>query len=759
MKKIHLYLNKILDYILRRKTLVSIIFLLSVFLIKELGAYSAGDSITNYCNQMLEKHQVGVFFYFFSTIKAIFNSGSIEVIIITVFLIIIVSLLKYFEMTEKKNKTLNLIMITVFSIGLVSFLILLFSKNNTLKKEDKLILIDPLVSMKSISSDDELKPAISEHFYYKDRLTPKELDTTIYNKITKFYQEGKLEESKRLINNTFKLKKDSINDDGYLGYIVASYFALKKYDKAAKMVLNRNKNHKIWDHSLKLDLAKCIRFYSLQNGFVSGFSLIDTLKTLYTKHNIISKLWVVTPYEHLVDIENGKYDPNLLEKIDLISLNNIRFVLSNDSKDPYCSYANYIIGDYDKVLNCGLNNRLDDIIKYSQGYKIIDNMVKDIINNFSIEEGEYIYFNKYNYISKKVISSEKLNIAIKYFKDYIKLYPNGYHINDSLFWIAWIYSQKHQYKSSLKFLNQINYSNNEKNKSRVLKFKSSLYNFLDKTIIKEDINLTYKRLSNSKISNSNYLRSIFKKLDFKSQLNLAKSNKIDNYYLLNELSRIYYDGNLNNFIIWFELIRELKLNKYERKILSHYECEYKSLTIKFEEINYKKYLDRIKSSCSESSAYFTIKYLEKGLNHFKKTKAKESIIYKIVRILVNHNPSRVNEFLDIMKKEIPESNLLDDVYAETVFAYYISIQNEEKGELILNEMIDKYRDKQNNALDNALYWVVIYYFKKGYLNDIYNNSSARVKYRKYRKLFFDLYPNSLEDFSEEDVNEVFNYIF
>ncbi|MFD2824460.1 tol-pal system YbgF family protein [Lacinutrix iliipiscaria] len=766
MRKISIFLEKILDYILRRKTLISVLFILSSLLVRELTAYSAGDSISSYSDEMISSHQDGFWYYFFSTVKAIFNSGSIEVIIITTFLIIIISLLKFLEIKGKKIGSIHFGLIILFSLGLITFLLSIHFEPLTNNK--RIFLLDPLISMDNIKSDAGLVRDADLLFYYSENLQKSvDLDTTIYHKIINFYEDDNIEECKELITEAFDLDELPLNgldevtldEDEQVGYVVASHFALKQYDKAAQMVLKRNLNYKVWDQSLKLDLAKCIRYYSLQNGFIKGFDLVDSLLNKFPKNNIISKLWTVIPYEYLVDIELGKYNSRMRSELDQITYNNIEFILSNNPNEPFCGYGNYILGNFDDAISCNENVRIEDIIIYSMGYSLLDDFISRLEQQLESDEIPFFFSEWYEYISENTVTDEGLEKALSYFEKYVDIYKGAYHYNDSLFWIAWIQVQKHNFDKALSFLNRMECSEESgENSNRVLALKSLIYDYLSQDEIVTDVNNAYRKCNSHKLEKFVYLESVFENLDYESQISMAKSGQIDISFLFDRLGLAYRNEKPEIFFMWYELLKSISKSEYELEWLSLYTCEYEALKIDYENLSYQSYIDNLNRLCKDSSDFFHIKYLEIGLEHYKETIAQEKMIYLIIRKLVNFNPTRVEEFLKIAKEKIPNSTLLDDIYAETVFAFYISIENEEKGELILNEMINEFKHKENNALDNALYWVVLYYMKKGYLESWSINKSAREKFKKYKKLFFELYPNSTEDFSKEDAFDAFRYL-
>jgi len=122
--------DKVVDYLLRRKNINTILYILSVFAIKELAAISAGKDIVNLCNEILEKQSNTTATYLAHFLKIIFSDGSITVLITTILLIILFATLKYFEITESLNDNLRTSLLLISISLLVGWLFLLFKNNN-----------------------------------------------------------------------------------------------------------------------------------------------------------------------------------------------------------------------------------------------------------------------------------------------------------------------------------------------------------------------------------------------------------------------------------------------------------------------------------------------------------------------------------------------------------------------------------------------------------------------------------------------------
>lgn len=190
----------------------------------------------------------------------------------------------------------------------------------------------------------------------------------VLKEIITLYEGNEIEKSKKLIEKHFAKKLKDY--DEFLGYVVTCYFYTESYIKAAETVLIRNKTHKSWDYSLKLDLAKCIRYYTFSTTLNEGINLVDSLKFKF-RDPLISYLWTSIPYEIMVQIEDGiHYISNIEYCITPELKNNLTYLIKRYPRDPFIYYGYYIFGDYLKSLSVK-NNRIRDLSLFGHGYSVV----------------------------------------------------------------------------------------------------------------------------------------------------------------------------------------------------------------------------------------------------------------------------------------------------------------------------------------------------------------------------------------------------
>jgi tetratricopeptide (TPR) repeat protein len=91
------------------------------------------------------------------------------------------------------------------------------------------------------------------------------------------------------------------------------------------------------------------------------------------------------------------------------------------------------------------------------------------------------------------------------------------------------------------------------------------------------------------------------------------------------------------------------------------------------------------------------------------------LLYRKVRLMAVYKPEAIQEPIAAMEKEFPGSKLLDDVYAEQLFAQGVTLQNVKDAEATFKLLIQRYPN--GNAMDNAYSWMGILYRCAGRKDD------------------------------------------
>jgi len=73
---IKIFWDKFTDYIFRKKTLTSTLFIVVVFILKELAAISNGQEIEEFCHNLKSKNPDNLIYYIAIFIDLLFGKGS-----------------------------------------------------------------------------------------------------------------------------------------------------------------------------------------------------------------------------------------------------------------------------------------------------------------------------------------------------------------------------------------------------------------------------------------------------------------------------------------------------------------------------------------------------------------------------------------------------------------------------------------------------------------------------------------------------------
>ncbi len=143
MKNKNSILNTIVEFILRKKTLNAILFVIVGFLISELAAYSQGDEIRDACDKILEGTDNSFLIICMSIIRIFFTDGSMA-IIVSAFLVLIPFLfLKFVELTDNKDnfkvQFIAFCGVLLFCVWGILFILSKFS----FEEDNSLIFFDP----------------------------------------------------------------------------------------------------------------------------------------------------------------------------------------------------------------------------------------------------------------------------------------------------------------------------------------------------------------------------------------------------------------------------------------------------------------------------------------------------------------------------------------------------------------------------------------------------------------------------------------
>lgn len=546
----------------------------------------------------------------------------------------------------------------------------------------------------------------------------KNFDKGLRGKIVKLYESGRKEEAYLLLPMAFNFynhEKLRNNEDEKLGLIVASYFATGEFDQAAIHVLERDKSRRSWDHSLKLDLAKCLRNYCLTHSFIEGIDFVDSLFEAYNSE-IISPYWLTIPYKVVYNIEMGYHSSSDISyEIGEEETRNIQYLLKEKPFDTYCSYGYYVLGDYNSAINCNKESRILDLIYLATGEDLLYDLYARLDLEFDANFGQPIK-------DKTLIALA--NQSAYYFKEYLAKFPKADSADDCLYYLALIYANLGDYTKAIVTLDQIDYFGDGYSTTDKYELKEKLFKYVPKEALYENLREDLAKATKVKkieYDKQLYLISALKSLTVEERINLI-SEAVDTssaYLLLRHIKSLLDEGNLEEGLAVYDLAN-LKMGRRFKALIAG-KNDAQELADLFDALkvcenlnisNYpKKYLTAILTLKNKlRKRGLALHYIDRVLEDVPKFRNKgfaiDYLFYLKLRILVVDSPAEAEELIAYFLSAYPDSEFSDDFLAEQIYINLYEDYELPRAEENLTLLLDNY--PEGNAVDNALNWISTY---------------------------------------------------
>lgn len=317
-------LSSIIDWILKRKTLRTTLYILILFLVRELAAISKGESIVRIVNKNRSRFEDDSYVQnIFDLIEIFFADGSIPIVFVTVAVILLIIYIIWLNPDSKSPKRINqYLSLTV----LICFSAILFWSLFNLKN---------FIENDKGNEDKESKIAIVEEL---------------------------------LENEIYKIKTNSGSHENFQGsyenYVRVSNSKLDKFLKAARIEIDNDVNH------------TSLIFVMAEAGYGKSYFLKDMIKQEFPDLQYITigarkKLIENNQLKGSVADELG-FEPSITEDLVVVDDNGDRTVLGqlfdyNPDLLEILKYYNasdsdiIIIDDIDEISERTIQKYIDDI--------------------------------------------------------------------------------------------------------------------------------------------------------------------------------------------------------------------------------------------------------------------------------------------------------------------------------------------------------------------------------------------------------------
>ncbi|NTW53220.1 MAG: hypothetical protein HGB15_00295 [Chlorobaculum sp.] len=612
--------------------------------------------------------------------------------------------------------------------------------------------------------------SIEDNTEYNSIISSIKIDSALAE-ITNAFEKGDETLAKEKAEARFGEK--NLDYDKYLGYVVAAYFGQRKFDKAAETVLIRNKSRTAWNYELKIDLAKCIRFYTLDHTLNEGVELVASLLKKY-KDPLLSYMWTCIPLEVLEWIENGVYCSDINNTINgnLKFKKEVKYITQKYPQDPFVYYGYFLLGDFDKALKVN-DNRIENLCLYAYGFQ----KVKDIQRKMNMlgykDSANHSLASQDKYFPYKNFSSD-VNTGIKYFMQYVQKYSKEDQADDAAFWLGWLHAMSGRYKDSIGWLNygftvgngDYDYINKEFRGDLSQKRAIGFDNVQSLTKIPKR-NQVSDEIDYSGGDDEGYIDDVyFGYYNHCTRSDLLKEIKKSASDITRLYSYLYYLADKGQVEKATDLYVDIKnCDKNFRNIIKNDYDNIFSENVKINNINtpIKTIVSTILKNKNEKkdNIWLRRRVALSQINSVLKNRLlskseQEYLLYLKTRILVITDPSSVNSMVNYFISKYPKSDLVDDMIAEGIYTDLHILKFTDRALKSIEYLLKYYPG--SNACDNAINAVGSYYqnYVSYYYPDWKDNCNLAIK---FNSLILNKYPvSSYRKHATERVNECNDFL-
>jgi tetratricopeptide (TPR) repeat protein len=537
--------------------------------------------------------------------------------------------------------------------------------------------------------------------------------------------------------------------------------AKRKFRLSLEGILHRDESLANDDYSLWPQVALTTRQLALDTSAQAATAELDKVFAEFPSKKLYSHVWAVLPggpISHLSDSEYWPVDiyqtktehPNIRRELQM--------VVSRWPADPFIEFAYYTIGDFDTAVKINPKSIIGDAVHYARAHAVVESILKDavaIVKSKKDNKDDYTpdgVGDMLSYLGEKagVNDAKLLGSLVPHFAEraamaktdfeIVMLDKKAHHADDAAYFLGWLNFQQGKLKEALPYLSQaITIGNGDYQVAAVR--------------LAARIQMSYPAAEQFKIVSSDPVfarqpllwyvaaRSAFREFDYKTVIKEVEQAFITMNIPLDRLPATTDPKRLDAAIE--------RINPDLNSDPNFVELPY-ILQASKEFLDYRSYLDAAASEHPDVLAMraraIIVKYsllvdppeqpahppplahkdLRQALHLIDLTLAKvpqgadfaalrEWLYYRKVRIAALFAPESVPGVIALMKREFPNSKLLDDVLAEQLFGQGVVMHDVPAAEITFRTLLQKYPN--GNAVDNAFSWMAILYRCTGRTQD------------------------------------------
>jgi tetratricopeptide (TPR) repeat protein len=365
-----------------------------------------------------------------------------------------------------------------------------------------------------------------------------------------------------------------------------------------------------------------------------------------------------------LNVAEGYHSRDRIERLDEENRRDLQYIVDNYSNDRFIEFALYALGKYEKALSRKPKSLIRDILIYAVGYEMVYRLCYEVE-----DEAPHKFVEK----------------AKKYLQKYINEFPRLKHADDACVWLGWIeWKYEGDIDKAIKFFREAKHYGNGDFIYDAERFESILL---------------------SKLSP----HELYKWLNVDAELKdperywyiLARGqHRLHNYEEAGRLATLgikqckakgncsWYIDELNYFIEAARLVQSAEASS-DPKV-------------------YKRIGNIFRTRYDFRAAIFLF---DEALRKFPESDLCDNFMFLKVLTYRDWQPDKVRDAVKEFFFRYPQSNFIDDAFAELTFVE-IMIQNDIKaGERTTRDLLRIYPNR--NACDNALNWLAFDAIKSG----------------------------------------------
>lgn len=554
-------------------------------------------------------------------------------------------------------------------------------------------------------------------------------------------------------------------NSGHQHHVVidAHGFLSDVYTRSLKEILKKDQSLTKDDLSLWPDVAFLTRDLSLNTSPEFANKALDSVFEGFSSRKLWSHVWSILPGSTILGLSQGIHRST----VDIYGSKtkfpeirkNLKDYISTNPSDPFIEFGLYAVGEFAEAQKANTQSLIKDVLNYAMGFKILSPIVQDSFDFINprrppgsyqpediddkiseINDSPELHDNKP--LSTLIAGfSERANAARPFFEAVLEN-KTSRHADDAAYMLGWLARHEGKYDQARRFFSKalsvgmvsgyegslFNDYGDPGAKRQVVRLNQDLSPQDQVEIIKRDDNLI-------EVPAFWYVaaRKAFRDQDYEKTIRLAEEaltklgaeisrlpTTTDPIKISEALERIKeefrWNININEIVYLMNASYEFIEFKNYIENINDRNSENVKNKIEYIVIKYSKieepdeFGDNKKENDKLSHKDFrqALKVIELSLENLKKSehlKLREWLHYRKIRILANYKPKKILPAIDVMEDEFPDSQLLDDVWTEKVYAEGFILKDIDAMWRTFNTLNEKYPN--GNAIDNAHSWMAI----------------------------------------------------